>query len=245
MAGPIRRFFTNVICGCIYNRDTRRRVRVILNSPMADSLRFIRKNTGLHLRRIKTFVGYRALNLLVSVNDKYIFKFPLRRSNSNALALREQRIVSALAPLSPIYMPPVMVYDNHGVLVRRYEYVHGTQLRQMPVDIAMANIDTLAHQIANFMYEIGRADPDQIRDLKPNPDAKPGYLYGWTQGDICDNFIVDMNTMRIIAFIDWEDCEFRDFSKIFDGDKATPHRELMAAVRAEYDRLYHAAPDAR
>lgn len=238
MAGSIRRFFTNAICGLIYNRDTRRRVRVVLNSSMIDSLRFIRKNLGRPVRKIKTFVGYQARNLLISVNDEYIYKFPLRRSNSRELTLRESRIVSALGPLSPIYVPPVDVYTHRGVLVRRYKFIRGYGLRQIPLDVAMANIDKLAKQIAYFMYKIGRADPETIRDLKPDVNAKPGYLYGWSQGDICDNFIVDINTMQIIAFIDWEDCRFGDFSDIFIGDKNSPHRELMAAIRAEYDRLY-------
>ena len=46
--------------------------------------------------------------------------------------------------------------------------------------------------------------------------------------------------MKIIAFIDWEDCMFGDFSQIFTMDKRSPHRELMAAVRREYDALYAA-----
>lgn len=238
MAGSIRRFFTNVICGCVYNKDTRKRLRVILNSPMIDSLRFIKNNTGLRLKKVKTFIGYQARNLLISVNDKYIFKFPLRRNNSRELTMRESRIVDAFARISPIYIPAVDVFSHRGVLVRRYEFIHGTQLRQMPIDVAMANIDTLARQIALFIYEIGMSDPDTLRDLKPTPDARPGYMYGWSQGDICDNFIVDMNTMKIIAFIDWEDCVFGDYSGIFTINKRSPHRELMAATLREYDRLF-------
>lgn len=240
MAGPIRRFFTNLICGCVYNKDTRKRLRVVLNSSMVDSLRFIRKNLGTPVHKIKTFIGYQARNLLISVNDAYIFKFPLRRSNSRELTLRETRIVAALAPISPIYIPSVDVFEHRGNLVRRYEFIRGTQLRQIPLDVAMANIDTLAKQIAKFMFEIGRSDPASIRDLKPTPDAQPDYMYGWSQGDICDNFMVDMKTMNIIAFIDWEDCAFCDFSGIFSGDKRSPHRELMAATKREYDKLYHA-----
>ena len=51
--------------------------------------------------------------------------------------------------------------------------------------------------------------------------------------------LVVLKTMKIIAFIDWEDCEFRDFSAMFHSDKRSPHRELMLAVEREYDRLYH------
>lgn len=238
MAGSIRRFFTNIICGCIYNKDTRKRVRVILNSDMLSYLRFIKKNTGMPIRKVKTFTGYQARSLLISVNDKYIFKFPLRRSNSDELALREVRIVNAFQKISPIYIPPVEIFYHRGRVIRRYEFIHGTQLRQMPVDVALANVDKLAPQIAKFMFDIGCADLSEIRDLKPSTRARPKYMYGWSQGDICDNFFVDMKTMQIIAFIDWEDCAFGDFSGVFTSDKRSPHRELMAAVRAEYDRLY-------
>ena len=241
MAGPIRRFFTNIICGCIGNKETRKRVRVVLNSDMVSNIRFIRKNTGLPVKKLKTFIGYQARNLLVGINDKYIFKFPLRRSNSDDLAMRESRIVAALAPLSPTYVPPVNTYMHRGHIVRRYEFISGTQLRKMPLDIALANIDKLAPQVAKFMFEIGRADPVEIRALKPNPDAKPDYMYGWSQGDICDNFIIDMDTMEIIAFIDWEDCAFGDFSRLFTADKRSPYVELMQAVRVEYDKLYYNA----
>lgn len=241
MAGSIRRFFTNIICGCVYNKDKRKRLRVVLNSSLMDCLRFIKKNTGTSPRRIKTFVGYQARSLLISSNDEYIFKFPLRRSDSDTLARREQRLVNAFSPLSPIFIPPVDVFVHRGHLVRRYPFIHGTQLRQLPLDVAMANIDTLAKQIAEFIFKIGSCDPESVRDLKPSPDAIPGYMYGWSQGDICDNFILDASTMKIIAFIDWEDCMFGDFSQIFTMDKRSPHRELMAAVRHEYDALYAAS----
>ncbi len=238
MAGSIRRFFTNIICGCVYNKDKRKHLRVLLNSPVGSYLRFIRKNTGEPVRKVKTFIGYQARNLLISVNDKYIFKFPLRRADSQQLTLREERVVSALAPLSPIYVPPVRVYKHRGQLVRRYEFINGYQLRQMPVDVALANIDKLAPQIASFIYVIGCADPIEIRDLKPTLDDAPGYMYGWTQGDITDNFLVDMDTMRVVAIIDWEDCRFGDFSQLLSLDKRTPQREFMAAVQREYDKLY-------
>lgn len=239
MAGKLRRFFTNIICGCVYNKDTRKRLRVVLNSPMSSYVRFIRKNIGGPIRKLKTFVGYQARNLIISVNDGCVYKFPLRRSDSNLLAMREKRITDALSSISPIKIPSVEIFEYRGVLVRRYPYVHGTRLREMPLDVVMENINILAPQIARFLYEIGISDPVQICDLKPAPDVRPGYKYGWFHGDIGDNFFVDMNTMKITSFIDWEDCYFGDFSATFTGDKRSPNRELMRAVSCEYDKLYH------
>lgn len=238
MASPLRRFFTNIICGCVYNKDKRKRLRVVLNSSMMDCLRFIHKNTGNRPRRIKTFVGYQARSLLISTNNEYIFKFPLRRADSDYLTRREKRLVDVFQKISPIYIPPVDVYEHRDHLVRRYPFISGVQLRQMPLEVALENIDILAEQIAEFIFVIGCSDPETVRDLKPTPDAKPGYMYGWSQGDICDNFIVDMKTMKIIAFIDWEDCVFGDFSKTFTGNRRSPQRELMSAVREKYEKLY-------
>lgn len=235
MAGSIHRFFTNIICGFIYNKDIRKHARVIMNSPMLSDINFIHKNLNKPLHKIKTFIGYQARNLLISANDEYIFKFPLRRSNSSELAIREKRIVDAFAPISPVYVPPVEILQHRGALVRKYKFIRGTTLRQIPTEILDKHKTKLAKQIARFIYEIASSDPESIRDLKPTPDAKPGYMYGWTQGDICDNFIVDLKTMKIVAFIDWEDSTFGDFSRFFNSD----HKKLMTAVKHEYDKLYY------
>jgi len=235
MAGAIHRFFTNIICGFIYNKDTRNHARVVMNSPMLSDIHFIHKNLNKPLHKIKTFIGYQARNLLISANDEYIFKFPLRRSNSSELAIREKRIVDAFAPISPVYVPPVEILQHRGALVRKYKFIRGTTLRQIPTEILDKHKTKLAKQIARFIYEIAISDPESIRDLKPTPDAKPGYMYGWTQGDICDNFIVDLKTMKIVAFIDWEDSTFDDFSHFFNLD----HKKLMTVVKREYDKLYY------
>lgn len=239
MAGKIRRFFTNIMCGCVYNQDKRKHLRVVLNSPMVSYIRFVRKNATCPIKKLRTFIGYQARNLLISVNDEYIYKFPLRRTDSDELALREKRIVDALIPVSPIGIPPVEIYEHRGVLVRRYPFVRGTRLRAMPTDVALKNVKILAPQIARFLYEIGISDPVQIRDLKPDANAKPGYMFGWFHGDIGDNFFIDMDTMQITAFIDWEDCYFGDFSATFTGDKRSPNRELMRAALQEYKKIYN------
>ncbi len=240
MAGKIRRFFTNVICGCVYNKDKRKHLRVILNSPVATYVRFVRRNTDSPIKKLKTFIGYQARNLLISVNDEYIFKFPLRRSNSDELTLREKRIVDVFSSISPISIPSVDIMKCGDVLVRRYPFVRGVRLREIPTDIALKNINKLAPQIAAFIYALSSTDPVAIRDLKPVVDAKPGYKRGWFHGDIGDNFFIDIDTMQVTAFIDWEDCYFGDFSKTFTMDRRSPNRELMHAVLKEYDGLYFA-----
>ena len=238
MASSLRRFFANVISGFIANKDTRKRVRVILNSDIGGYLRFIRHDIG-SLRKVKTFVGYQARSLLISVNDEYIYKFPLRRSNANELALRERDIVSALAPLSPVYIPPVEILEYKDMLVRKYKFINGVQLRKLPLNTAMELIDELAPVVANFLHTIACANPPEIAQYKPTKNAKSGYMFGWTQADVCDNFLIDEKTHKIIAFIDWEDAFFGDFSYLFKNEKRSPAREFMAQVQIEYEKIYN------
>jgi len=235
----IRHFFTNIVCGFVYSKDGRKKLRVLLNSPLLEYIRFIRADTGLHAPRLRTFVGYQARSLIIGVNDKWVYKFPLRRDNYRELARREQRIVRALRPYSDVLVPDVQLMEYKGMLVRKYPYVRGVSLRRAPRDVIMQNIDTLAVQVARFLYDIGHADPSEIRDLKPVPDARPGYMCGWCQGDVCDNFMIDLKTMRVCAFIDWEDARFCDFSYMFNCEKRTPAREFMNAVCREYERLWN------
>jgi len=236
--GPIRRFFVNIVCGLITNKDRRKKVRVVLNSNVVEYIKFIRKNIKTKIVKVKTFVGYQARSLIIGVNNEWIFKFPLRRDNSNELALREKRIVDALAPLSPVHIPPVEILRYRGNIVRKYEYVRGATMRQLPPDVVLQHRDKIASQIARFIFEIARADPAEIRDLKPSPDMQPGFMVGWSQGDICDNFMLDPETLDVVTFIDWEDAKFFDFSFLFTAEKRSPAREVMTAVGREYEKLY-------
>lgn len=238
MPNSFRRFFANIICGFVPGRDRRRLVRVLLNSDVAKYLRFIKSDVGARPRKIKYFVGYQARSLLVSADDKYIYKFPLRRDNSDDLARREFRIVNALRDLSPLYVPPVQLLEYNGRVVRKYEFIRGTQFRHLPTDVAYRHMNKIAKQIAACMYKIGCADPMEIHDLKPNKSDAPAYKYGWTQGDIYDNFLVDEQTGNVLAMIDWEDAYFGDFSRLFKRRHISIASEFMDCVVAEYDRLY-------
>ncbi len=238
---PIRHFVTNIICGCVYNKDDRKKLRVLLNSPVMSYLRFVRADLGVKIRRFRTFIGYQARSLLIGVNDKYIYKFPLRRDNYRELAMREKRVTDALRSVSPLYIPNVEMLNHNGMLVRKYDLIPGKTMRQLPVADVLRHKNKLARQVARFLFDVARCDPVEIRDLKPRPNMRPGYMCGWCQGDICDNFIINLKTWDIVAFIDWEDCAFGDFSHLLDWDQRSPARELMAAVRAEYKKLYDAS----
>lgn len=238
-SSKIRRFFTNIICALVYNKHRRKTLRAVLNSPTIRHIKFIKKDLKQPLRRVKMFVGQQTRNLIIGVNDEYIYKFPLRRDNSRELALREKRVVDVFHAVSPIPIPGVELLDYDGHIVRKYEFIRGCTLRQLSTEDVLANIDTLARQIAVFIHEIARRDPAKLRDLKPADAGGPGFMYGWFQGDICDNFLVNPETMEITTFIDWEDNMYGDFSYVFSAEQRTPRRELMNAVHREYKRLYY------
>ena len=87
-------FLTNLLCAFVWNKRERNRVRAVLNSPVAREIRFIRRDIKTKIFKIKTFVGYQGRSLLIAVNDQWIYKFPLYRSDFRKLAEHEKRIVS-------------------------------------------------------------------------------------------------------------------------------------------------------
>lgn len=233
-------FLTNLLCTFVWNKRERNRVRAVLNSPVAREIRFIRRDLGTKIFKIKTFVGYQGRSLLIAVNDQWIYKFPLYRSDFRELAENEKRIVDALQPISPIHIPSVelLYMGRDKIPVRKYEFVRGCGVRQLNPNMVLKHKTKLARQLANFLYQVACADPAEIRDLKPTPDDAPRYMYGWSQGDLCDNFFADPKTMQVVAIIDWEDAHFGDLSPQMGYNKNSPQRELMDAVRHEYDVLY-------
>lgn len=234
---PVRHFLANVICALVYNRQRRNKLRVILNSPVRMYLRFIRQDMGVRkLHHVHLFVGFRAKNLLISANDKYIYKFPLRNKNYRQMAIREERIVRALAPISPLYIPTVKLIEYRGILVRRYEMMNGVGVRALNPDVYATHYDELVREIATFVRVIGAADPVEIRDLKPDPTATPRRGYGWYHWDVFDNFLVDAQSGKIVAMIDWEDCRFGDFETEIKRNRRPVISEFLDAVWAEYNR---------
>ena len=92
------------------------------------------------------------------------------------------------------------------------------------------------------MYVIGNSDPVDLRDLKPTPNAKSEYLYGWFHGDIWQNFMLDPKTFDITYFIDWEDTAFQSFMPGMCVATRTWEKRGYAymgiTVLSEYSKLY-------
>ncbi len=241
---PIRHFLTNIICAFIPNKTKRKKVRAILNSNVFSYIRFIKRDLGGPVSKIKTFIGYNANSLLISVNDKYIYKFPLRNTDYRERVAREKRITDALRPISPIKIPDMQILNYRDKLVRKYEFIDGVHIMHLPKEVQIKNRNVLAKQIAQFLYTVGVADPIEIRDMKPNPYDAPEFMHGWCQFDLYGNFIINPDNMQVVAYIDWEKAHFDDFSPVFDVQQHSPKSDLelarafMAECGREYTKIY-------
>jgi len=238
----MRHFISNIICGFIWSKKLRDKVRTMIRYPQTlDYIRYVRKFArNMETCKIKTMVGRGCRNFVVILNDKHVFKFPLF-TDGKEIATREKRIVNAFYGISPIKIPLMKIIPYKNIVVRKYEFARGTLLSDVKPELICAHRQHIAKQIAKMLYIIGKQDPVEIRDLKPQPNAKPDYLYGWFQGDIWQNFMLDEN-FNITFFIDWEDTAFQSFlPAIYCASHTWEKRGyiyLGIDVVAEYSKLY-------
>lgn len=234
---------SNIVSGLIWKKSLRDKVRTCIRFPVVfDYVRYVRRFAkNMKECKIKTVVGYGCKNFIVILNNKHVFKFPLL-NDGREIAEREKRIVDAFYGISPVKIPLMKIIPYKNIVIRKYEFAHGKLLSDIDPKIIMQHSEHIAKQIANMMYVVGRADPVEIRDLKLHPSEKPGYLYGWFQGDIWQNFMLDEKTFDITFFIDWEDTKFQSFRTALqvashNWDKFG-YKGIIVDVMAEYSKLY-------
>lgn len=239
----MRHFISNIVCGVIWSKRLRDKVRTRIRFPQTrDYIRYVRKFAkNMKQRKIRTLVGYGCKNFIVILNNKHVFKFPLL-NDGKEISIREKRIVDAFYGISPIKIPLVKVIPYKNIYIRKYEFANGTLLTDIPPRVIAQHRQHIAKQIANFLYVIGKQDPIEIRDLKPDAGAKPGFCYGWFQGDFWQNFMLDEKTFDITYFIDWEQASFEDWRSAFyvathNWDKFG-YRGIPIDIMYEYSKLY-------
>ena len=239
----MRHLVSNIVCGFIWSKKLRDLVRTMIRFPQThDYVRYVRHFAkNMKQRKIKKIVGYGCKNFIVILNNKHVFKFPLL-TDGKEISIREKRIVDAFYGISPIKIPLMKIIPYKNIYIRKYEFATGTLLTDVKPAVIAQHQEHIAKQIAKFMYEIGRTDPKEIRDLKPNQNAKPDFLYGWFQHDIWQNFMLDTKTFDITFFIDWEQTAFEDFRPALytcshNWDKFG-YRGIMVNILSEYSKLY-------
>lgn len=239
----MRHLLSNIIAGFIWKKSLRDKVRTMIRFPQTrEYKRYIYKTycKSKHCK-IKTTVGYGCKNFIVILGDKYVFKFPLF-SDGKDIAFREKRITDVFSKISPIKIPKMEIFQYKNLFIRKYEFIHGKLLTDIPPRIVMQHNKHITKQLANFLYTIGKSNPKELLDLKPNPADVPGYLYGWAQYDIWQNFILDAKTCDIISVIDWEQTKFDSFIPFLTTDAHNwdkfGYKNLIVDLMAEYSKLY-------
>lgn len=239
LGSPERHFVINIICGLFYNKRTRLLLRKLLDSPVFEQIKFIKQDSGIRHPKLEFFTGYRGKSLVIGVNKKYVYKFPDSKSAEN-IAERELLITTTFSQISNIKIPiPEILHYKYG-LVKKYDYVNGTSLCKMKDERINDITPLLAKQVAQFLFDISKENPKVLYKYKKNPKDKPGYMYGWCQGDLGDNLMIDKNN-NILAIIDWEDAGFYDFSIIFNADKRLSVHNFMQQTKKHYDIMYNKA----
>ena len=231
----MKKVLINILCAFIPSRWVRRRLRLELKTPIRKYIKFAKSFSTKRHPTVKYTYGYRCANFVITVDDTWVFKFP-DHGNGYDIAVREKRITDALRQVSPVKIPDMEIVDYNGLAVRKYAYVEGTAFRKLSEEEQNKYAVKIAKQLANFLYIVGKSDPREIREYKPNKNEKPHIMYGWNQNDLWDNFLIDPKKFNIVAAIDWEGAGFNDFTDCFAN--GTRHKAVKRALLREYLNLY-------
>lgn len=231
----------NIVCGFIPNKKLRHRVRTRLNFNIKQYIDYARRDAGRPNAGVRTYSGHGGMKKIIVVLDNEIaYKFPLVAARADT-PRREKMFADAFRKYSPIHIPEMEILQFNGMDVLKYKFLAGKTLADLDPETISQHEDTIAKQLAAFMFEIGQYNPESLRDLKPH-GAKPGLFYGWYHGDIGGNFVVNPDTGDIVAFIDWESASFTDMRP--DMVRATRFLNkrgagtLMLKTAFEYAALY-------
>lgn len=163
--------------------------------------------------KIKTAYGRGWKNVAIILDKKYVFKFPFAsrdRDFVKRVSMTEKRVVDAFRKISPIYIPKMELINWNGMVIRKFEYVSGKQITDFnPKKIDKEQCQKIAQQLANFIWVIQQSDPEELRDLKKNPDEPAVNFRGWMHADLATNFLLD-DKFNVVAVIDWEDTYWVD-----------------------------------
>lgn len=231
----MKKFLVNVLCLFVPTRSRRKALRMELTHPIRRWTRFAKSFSNMVHPRARYTYGFRCINFVVTVDDKFVFKFPLN-GDGVAVARREKAITDALRAISPIKIPKMEILNFDGLAVRKYECINGIGFHSLTREMQTAHADKIARQLARFLYIVGRADPIEIRNMKDKKSDKPGLMYGWNQNDLWDNFILNPKTFDIVGIIDWEEAVFGDFSRSFTS--GIGNGVIKSALLREYLKLY-------
>lgn len=243
----MRKIFINLLCALIPSRKLRHRMRMRMTFDIRPLIKFALKDANMKRVHIDIFQGHGGMKKVIVVLDKRkAYKFPLVPARYDS-PKTEKMFTDAFREISPLKLPKMeivpMNMNGKIIDVLKYDFVSGTPIGNVSKETLNKYGDKIARQLAEFLYAIGQSDPKSIKHLKPSVRAKPGFMYGWAHNDIGGNFLVNENTGKITAVIDWESAKFCDWSQdVLAAHKYLKNRnaeDIMVKTVIEYEKLYN------
>lgn len=176
-------------------------------------------------------------NIGFIVDNSRVFKIRKFYDNENGeeKIIREKRITDAFEKISPIKIPKITITKTDKYVFYEYEYINGKNLNKMPLWKIRKHKESLAKQIAEFIYAIYNSNPVEINDLKDGVNG------GWIHNDLCNNMIVNPRSMKIVGIIDWEYAKYdtieKEFERIDKYSSKMKKSKLRKAVIKRHSRF--------
>ena len=179
-------------------------------------------------------------NIGFIVDNKYVFK--IRKFNDQFAnidkIIKEKRITDAMAQYATLAIPQIEIFEIDDFRFYRYNFIPGRNLNTFPLRDIIANKKLWAYQIAEFIYAIHNARPVDISDLQRGDGD------GWNHHDICNNILVNPQTMKIVGIIDWEYAGWgpleTEFNNCVAFSKNMRASGIIDDIRNEYNKLISA-----
>lgn len=139
-------------------------------------------------------------NIGFIVDNKYVCKIRkfFDKSVPVQKIIREKRITDAFQPIVSLQIPQIDIIESDGLTFYRYNFIPGINLNRLSRRTIVKHGWEWGKQLAEFIYAMHNHNAPEIKDLKDRDGD------GWNHNDICNNIIVDQDTMKIVGIIDWE-----------------------------------------
>ncbi len=238
---PWKQFFGTLwgLSYCIPVRKWRNWIRSEKLFGYGDKLNALRRTfPDLDWKHFRLAKGGGSLAFIVGGRVFKIRKFH-QRDDSVQRFNREKRITDAIAPILPIMVPHIDIFQIDEYTVYSTEFIPGRILLDLPMKKILAHRDEIGQSLGQIIYTLFNARLPELDDMRP-VDGDPNDT-GMVHGDMCSNILVDPDTMKITGIIDWEYSGFgslrREFFGIFWVRRKMRLTDIAPTAMWEYYRL--------